>query len=236
MSLQDVSSALKVHKQIERELELMILRHTFQPGDSLPSERELMATFGVGRTAVREALLSLEHAGVVRLRKGSPAVVTRVSTQQILSGLTVPVRSFMNEAAGIRELQDARKLIECAIARCTASQRNEGDIARIQHALEANAAALHDGPSFERTDIEFHAEIVRTVRNRIFEATQLALGDWLLEQRQTTLTIAGQSAKALSFHIAIFEAIKRGDPDAAERAMSVHMDQTIEMYWQAVTF
>ncbi len=234
MSFQDPLSTAKVHKQIERELEQMILKRTFQPGDSLPSERELMTTFGVGRTAVREALLSLERAGVLRLRRGSPAVVTRVSPQQILSGLTMPVRSFMNEAAGIRELQDARKLIECAIARRAALQRDSDDVARIQHALDANAAAVKDVPLFERTDIEFHAEIVRTVRNRLFEATLLALGDWLLEQRHTTLTTPEQPVKALAFHIAIFEAIKRGDPDAAERAMAVHMDQTIEIYWQVV--
>lgn len=234
MSVQAVSGVSKVHKQIEHELELMILNRTFQPGDTLPSERALMATFGVGRTAVREALLSLERAGIVRLRKGSPALVTQVSPQKILSSLIVPVRVFMNDATGIRELQDARKLIECAIARRAALQRTDDDMARIRRALEANAAALDDVPRFERTDIDFHAEIVCTVRNRIFQATLFALGDWLLEQRQTTLTTPGQSAKALSFHIAIFEAIKRGDPDAAERAMAVHMDQTIEIYWQAM--
>src|SRR3954467_12376994 len=85
----------KIHEQIGRELEAMILGGTFQPGDTLPSERQLMETFGVGRPAVREALLSLERAGIVRLRSGSPAVVTRVSPHKVLSGLALPVRSFM---------------------------------------------------------------------------------------------------------------------------------------------
>lgn len=234
MSFQDVPGTPKVHREIERQLELMILEHTFQPGDSLPSERQLMGTFGVGRPAVREALLSLERAGLLRLRNGSPAVVTRVSPEKILSGLNVPVRSFMNEDAGIRELQDARKLIECAIARRVALVRSTEDLARIRRALEANAAAIGDLPKLERTDLDFHTEIVRTVHNRIFEVTLAALSDWLMEQRQTTLTTPGQPERAIAFHTRIFEAIERSDGDAAEQAMEDHMEQTVDAYWSAV--
>jgi DNA-binding FadR family transcriptional regulator len=43
----------------------------------------------------------------------------------------------------------------------------------------------------------------------------------------------GQPKRALAFHEAIFEAIESADPDAAERAMQVHMDQTIDVYWKA---
>jgi GntR family transcriptional regulator, sialic acid-inducible nan operon repressor len=224
----------KIHEQIGRELEAMILGGTFQPGDTLPSERQLMETFGVGRPAVREALLSLERAGIVRLRSGSPAVVTRVSPDKVLSGLALPVRSFMRDAEGIRELQGARKIVECAIARHAALHRSGDDLVRIRRALDANAEALADLPAFERTDIDFHAEIVRTVRNRIFEATLLALSDWLLEQRATTLKMPGQRERALNFHIDIFRAIEAADADAAERAMATHMDQTVEVYWKAV--
>lgn len=212
----------------------MISRGTYQPGDTLPSERQLMEAFGAGRPAVREALLSLERAGIVRLRSGSPAVVTRVSPDKVLSGLDIPVRSFMRDDAGIRELQEARKLVECAIARRTARQRSDDDLKRMRRALDANAAALHDLARFERTDVDFHAEIVRTVGNRIFEAAHLALSDWLLEQRQTTLRMAGQRERALAFHLDIFKAIEAGDPDAAEHAMATHMEQTVEIYWQAV--
>jgi GntR family transcriptional regulator, sialic acid-inducible nan operon repressor len=234
VSLSARSRPPKIHEQIGQQLELMILDGTYRPGDSLPSERQLMEAFGVGRPAVREALLSLERAGMVRLRSGSPAVVTRVSPQKVLSGLALPVRSFMSDEAGIRELQAARRIVECAIARHAALHRTREDLARIRQALDANAAAIEDLPLFERTDVEFHAEIVRTVRNRIFEATLLALSDWLLEQRQTTLKMPGQRERALAFHVDIYEAIERGEPDAAECAMAAHMEQTVDVYWRAV--
>lgn len=235
MSSLDISAAPKLHKLIEQELADMILGGKFQLGDTLPSERQMMETFKVGRPAVREALLALERAGILRLRSGSPAVVTRVSPKNLLSGLTIPVRSFMNEEAGIRELQDARQLIECAIARRVALQRTAEDLSRMRRALQANAEALGDIPRFEKTDIEFHTEIVKTAHNRVFEGSVHALHDWLLEQRQTTLGMSGQPEKALAFHTRIFEAIERGDADAAETAMKVHMEQTVEVYWQVVT-
>jgi DNA-binding FadR family transcriptional regulator len=140
----------------------------------------------------------------------------------------------MSDEAGIQELQAARRIVECAIARDAAQHRTEDDLERIRQALDANAAAIGDLPLFERTDVDFHAEIVRTVRNRIFEATLLALSDWLLEQRQTTLKMPGQRERALAFDVDIFDGIKRGDPDAAERAMAAHMEQTVDVYWKAV--
>jgi GntR family transcriptional regulator, sialic acid-inducible nan operon repressor len=234
VSLSASSRTPKIHEQIGHQLEVMILNGTYQPGDTLPSERQLMEAFGVGRPAVREALLSLERAGIVRLRSGSPAVVTRVSPQKVLSGLALSVRSFMSDEAGIRELQAARKIVECAIARHAALHRTNESLTQIRQALDANAAAIEDLPLFERTDVDFHAEIVRTVGNRIFEATLLALSDWLLEQRQTTLKMPGQRERALAFHVGIFEAIEQGDPDAAEWAMAAHMDQTVDVYWKAI--
>jgi GntR family transcriptional regulator, transcriptional repressor for pyruvate dehydrogenase complex len=52
--------------QVRREMAAGTLR----PGDKLPAERELAVKFGVSRTAVREALRTLEIAGVVGLQKG----------------------------------------------------------------------------------------------------------------------------------------------------------------------
>jgi GntR family transcriptional repressor for pyruvate dehydrogenase complex len=228
------SGSPKVHKHIESQLEQMILERKYEPGDSLPSERQLMEMFGAGRPAVREALLSLERAGVLRLRSGSPAVVTRISFDSVISGLTVPVRSFLNEDSGIRQLQEARKVIECAIVRQVAAMRTQEDLARMARALDNNRAALSELPAFERTDLEFHTEIIRTLHNRIFDGLAMAMGGWLMEQRQTTLKTPGQPEMALAFHTNIFRAIERGVPEEAEKAMTAHMEQTVDVYWRAV--
>lgn len=74
----------KLYEEVEHQLRELIVSGSLKPGDRLPSEHELMERYGVGRPAVREALLTLERQGFLRLRSGSPAVVTRPSPAIIL--------------------------------------------------------------------------------------------------------------------------------------------------------
>src|SRR5579859_1266163 len=60
----------------------------FVAGSHLPSERALMARFGVGRPAVREALMSLAQMGLVRVRSGKPALVTMPTADGIIDSLS----------------------------------------------------------------------------------------------------------------------------------------------------
>lgn len=120
----------KLYEQVEDRLRDLIVSGQLKPGDCLPSEHELMERFGVGRPAVREALLTLERQGFLRLRSGSPAEVTRPSPAVVLRELTTSVRSFMADQAGMRNLQAARQLIECAIVREVARTRTAKDVAR----------------------------------------------------------------------------------------------------------
>ncbi|MBL8671940.1 MAG: GntR family transcriptional regulator, partial [Alphaproteobacteria bacterium] len=66
----------KVSEEVASRLEALIRDGTLAAGDSLPAERTLMQTFGVGRPAVREALFSLKRMGLVELRNGERARVT----------------------------------------------------------------------------------------------------------------------------------------------------------------
>lgn len=224
----------KLYEQVEDRLRDWIVGGTLKPGDRLPSEHDLMERFGVGRPAVREALLTLERQGFLRLRSGSPAEVTRPSPSAVLQELTTSVRSFMADQAGMRNLQAARQLIECAIAREVARVRTAEDVEGMAAALAAHEASLGDPVRFESADVAFHASIVRSISNPIFESTHVALSSWLLDQRRTTLMLPGRDESTLDEHRAVFDAIQKGDPDAAEAAMANHLERTVDYYWTAV--
>ncbi len=225
----------KLYELVGDRIRNLIIEGAYAPGDRLPPERELMETFGVGRPAVREALLTLEREGFLQLRSGSPAIVTRPSPDHILDELSSSVRSFMSQESGVRDLQAARQLVECAIARRAAEQRTEESLALIRRAFEAQVAAGEDFGLFEKCDVAFHRAIAASLRNPIFETAQRALADWLLEQRRTTLSVPGQWKVALADHERILRAIERGDRDEAEAAMARHLDQTADCYWRAVS-
>src|SRR3972149_10633282 len=63
-------------EEIRRQREAAIRAGDFGPGDRLPSERELVETFGVSRVSVREAIRSLETLGLVRVYQGRGALGT----------------------------------------------------------------------------------------------------------------------------------------------------------------
>ena len=58
-------------EHVASQLRTAILRGTYKPGDSLPSERDLAVQFGVDRHTLRSALLQLEMLGLLERRQGS---------------------------------------------------------------------------------------------------------------------------------------------------------------------
>ena len=61
----------RAFEEICDRIRAQIAAGSLKPGDKLPAERELAQQLGVGRNALREALRSLEIAGIVRLQKGA---------------------------------------------------------------------------------------------------------------------------------------------------------------------
>ena len=80
---------------------------TFVEADRLPSERELMRHFGVGRPSVREALLHLHRMGLVEVGSGERARVTRPTPQSVIDALSGPARHMIAAPGGVQNFQNA---------------------------------------------------------------------------------------------------------------------------------
>ena len=222
----------RLFEQIAEILEQRIRSQQSAPGDELPSERDLMKEFGVGRTAVREALFHLQRMGLVELRPGARARVAAPTPAAVMSSLAGSARYLLSAPEGIRHFQEARILFETGLVRDAARLATEQDIARLEAALRANGDAIGDMRSFERTDIDFHYVIATIPKNPIYPALHSAILEWLVDQRHVTLSFPGQNRIAYDAHGSIFEAIRAHDADAAARRMREHLDQVIGLYWQ----
>jgi len=223
----------KLHEQVAERLQAMILDRQLLPGDKLPSERELQTTFGIGRPAVREALLLLERSGLVALRSGSPATVVSADPGNIIREMSVAVEHFLAEPQGVRELQTARRFLECSLAREASKHHDPTVLARLRELLEQSKNCLDDAEKFELVDIEFHFTIIQIARSRVFDVTFGAMNQWLVEQRTIVLSLPGQTDVALADHTAIYKAIAAQDSDAAEIAMRTHLENVEKIYWAA---
>jgi DNA-binding FadR family transcriptional regulator len=223
----------KLYEEVADQLERMIRDGEYAPRDQLPSERELMRQFGVGRPAIREALFHLRKMGLVEIRSGERARVTQPTPKVVIDALAGTARHMIAAPGGVHDFQDARIFFEVGLARHAARQASDEDIASFRQALEANRQSIGDMKRFERTDVAFHYVLAVIPRNPIFTAIHAALAEWLLEQRRTTLA-PGEDLKAYQAHRSIYEAVLARDPDRAERAMRDHLNHVARRYADVV--
>jgi DNA-binding FadR family transcriptional regulator len=223
----------RLFEQVADVLEQRIRDRELVAGAELPSERQLMAEFGVGRTAIREALFHLQQAGLVDLRAGSRARVTAPNAEVVMTSLSSSAKYLLSDDNGIRNFQDARALFETGLARDAARNATSKDIRHLSDALDANYKSIGDIRRFEDSDVAFHYAIATIPKNPIYVVLHRAIIDWLVDQRRVTLGYPGQNRVAFGAHVAIFEAIKAHDPELADARMRSHLDQVAKLYWKA---
>jgi DNA-binding FadR family transcriptional regulator len=222
----------RLSDQVTARLEQVIVSGRLKPGDTLPSERDLMTLFGVGRTSIREALFALQRKGIVAAQPGLRPVVCEPKASDLVAELSGTVRLFLATEPGTREFQLARRFFEPAIARYAARHATAADCDRIRHALEA-AEPDGDPERFVAADVDFHFAIVQATHSELLIALHRAVLDWLREQRISSIEPAGSSRAAHRAHRRICAAIVERDPDRAEQAMLAHLDEVERYYWQA---
>lgn len=222
----------KLFEQVAEHLEAQIISGELQPGDLLPPERDLQVSFGVGRPAIREALITLQKAGLVELTNGARARVQTPTAEHIFTGMTPAVRHLLSTGEGQRAFQSARRFFEVGLARNAASNATDEELRDLKAALDANKAAIGDNRAFIATDIAFHFELAKIAHNVIFLALHDQISEWLREQRVVTLTAENQEQIAYAAHKAIYEAVAARNPNAAEAAMTDHLNQLSSTFWR----
>ncbi|MGF2656448.1 transcriptional regulator NanR [Serratia marcescens] len=224
----------KLSEMVEEELEQMIRRHEFGEGEQLPSERELMAFFNVGRPSVREALAALKRKGLVQINNGERARVSRPSADTIISELSGMAKDFLTHPGGIAHFEQLRLFFESSLVRYAAEHATDEQIALLTKALEINSQSLDDNALFIRSDVEFHRVLAEIPGNPIFMAIHVALLDWLIAARPSVPDRELHEHNNLSYqqHIGIVDAIRQREPDKADRALQTHLN-SVSATWHA---
>jgi DNA-binding FadR family transcriptional regulator len=222
----------KLFEQVATHLEREILTGTLKPGDRLPPERDLQVKFGVGRPAIREALITLQRSGLIEIGNGAPARVARPTMQGVVSGMVPAVQQMLSTAEGQRHLQGVRLFMEIGLVRHAAAHASDEELAVLSAALDDNRTAIGDTVAFIRSDVAFHYCLAGMMRNPAFLALHDAMSTWLLEQRRFALMEPGEDQRSYEAHARIFAALKKRDPDAAEAAMRSHLEEGWVSFWR----
>lgn len=222
----------KLFEQVAAHIERQILSGELKPGDRLPPERDLREQFGVGRPAIREALITLQRTGLIEIGNGAPARVAMPTAHGVVAGLMPAVQQLLSNAEGQQQLQGVRLFMEVGLVRHAAMHAEREDLDRISEALARNRESIGDRDAFIRTDVEFHYAFAVTMRNPAFLALHDAMSTWLREQRRIALMEPGEDQAGYDAHEQIYAAVAAHEPDAAEEAMRRHLASGYSAFWR----
>jgi DNA-binding FadR family transcriptional regulator len=218
------------HEVVERLLS-RIESGEIAPGDPLPSERELMEAYQVGRPAIREALQSLERWGLVTITHGERARLVVPTAGNLLAQVQEGARHLLrSEPHSLDHLKDARLFLETGMARLAAQRATPEGVAALRARLDDQREALTHLEDFLDLDMAFHRELALLSGNPIFPAIIEAMFGWLAAFYRSLVRAPGAELLTLAEHERILAAIEAGDPEAAATAMGDHLTRANELY------
>jgi GntR family transcriptional regulator, sialic acid-inducible nan operon repressor len=203
----------------------------FPVGSWLPSERELMQAFGVGRPAVREAMQALQRMGLVAIIHGEGARVLPLSAETVIAQISDTAMHLLTGSRDLLEhLKEARLMFEVAMARLAAERATAEDIAKLLQALEVHKACLDDPQAFLETDMALHRAIAAVSGNPIYMAVSQAMLQWLENFHHEAVRAPGVESTTLAEHVKLIERIAAVDADGAAAAVTEHLTRAHKHY------
>ena len=216
---------VRLAQTIAERIREMIVRDGMAAGDQLPTENELMASFEVGRSTIREAIKQLQAENVVEIRRGRGSFVAdRTGVTRDPLGL-----GFEEEQSRVlRELMEVRLLLEPGIAGEAARCREKTDIDTMEQAVRDMAEASAAGEDYVRFDYAFHMAMAESLRNLVLRRMYPVIFEAIAQGYQRTAHMHGSAEVALGYHREILAAIKRGDAAAASETTRKHILQALD--------
>jgi DNA-binding FadR family transcriptional regulator len=216
------------NEEVRLQIEQAIRRGDFAPGERLPSERELVETFGVSRVSVREAIRSLEALGLVRVHQGRGAFVT-----DRRSGLGEPMARWLDvHRDEVLELLAVRGALDEQAAVATVEHADAATLAAVRAAEAAFAEAVAQQASMDELvplDIDLHVVIAEASGNRLLYDLLSDLHHYLAESRYLAFSPKGRPEQSAVEHREIVDALAAGDAEAARRATARHIASVREV-------
>ncbi len=208
-----------LHGQVIHELGRLIVSGEMKPGESLPREELLAERMNMSRTALREAMKVLSAKGLIESRQKTG---TRVRETIHWNQLDADVLAWRCESMPtedfVEKLVEMREIIEQAAAAAAARRRTAEQLAAVEAAYAAMAAAknLDD---WAEADLAFHEAVLHATNNELmislFSVIETALGTYFVLSAST----ASNFKYSLPHHQKVYEAIRRRQPEVARQAM-----------------
>jgi GntR family transcriptional repressor for pyruvate dehydrogenase complex len=216
-------ASLRVFQTVSDELVQRIRTGDWLPGARLPSIAQLAQDLGASTGSVREALRSMESAGMVRIEHGRGVFVSGERYSPQLAA------HFQDDTRGIFvALAEARRLLEPELAALAAERGTAEELSAIEQLARVTEQEARAGSAFVEADIQLHRKIAQAAHNPILERMTDGFGDLLRQSRRRVAMEPPLTRRTVRYHLLIAEAIAERNAGQARLLMLAHMNDMVD--------
>jgi GntR family transcriptional repressor for pyruvate dehydrogenase complex len=211
---------VNLRDQVVQAIQTAILERRYPPGAQLPSEHKLSKMLGVSRSSVREAIRHLAAVGLVTTQQGLGVFVAQPRPGRVLDSLLPEL--FLSQPS-LRHLLEVRQAVEGQTSALAAQRATRVDVADLEVLVHTLDSQRREPQAYAHSDRAFHHRIAEASGNPLFPRILDLVHGLFMRELLLTVRPPGATDRSFPFHRRIFEAIRDGDPAAAERAMREHL-------------
>jgi GntR family transcriptional repressor for pyruvate dehydrogenase complex len=205
----------------------LVQSEKLQPGDRLPSVKELSERFSVATPTMREALRLLEMAGNLDIRHGSGIYVRQPETRVMV---TNPYARQLDTQTILNLLQ-ARLLIEPPVAELAAVHATAKDLDGLDALLADTSQYLSGQESADAVlgvaNMRFHRGIADSAGNSVVADVVFSLTEVHIKEQMAVLDLYNNRVRDHEQHQLILNALMKRDVREARQLMFEHIDEVI---------
>lgn len=202
-------------------IKAMIVSGELGPGEKLPPEKELSERLGLSRNSLREAVKSLEMIRVLDVRRGDGTYVTSLEPHLLLEAMSFVID--LHKDSSVIEIFEVRRVLEPYAAGIAALTISDAQL----DALTESLAAVDESTSVEDLvvhDLHFHRLICEAAGNVYLSSLLDGMSSSTIRARiWRGITQAHSTARTLSEHAAILDALRSRDAELTRAALTVHI-------------
>jgi len=217
----------EIQNGIIEKIRDLINYKNLEPGDKLPSERQLSEKFEVSRSNVREAIQKLEFYGILKSKPQSGTFIADIG-QVAMNGMMEDILRLTEP--DFKSLVETRILLELKTVRLAAMRRTEEDLKQLKEALDAYSNKVNNGEDAVQEDLLFHLAIAEASGNSTMNTFMLIITPEIITKfEEHHVCDKGLAFRGIQEHQDIFDAIKNQDPKLAKAKMKIHF-KTLYQY------
>ncbi len=195
----------------------------FRPGDRLPSQEKMVEMMGVSRTALREAIKTLEARDVLETINGKGIYVKNLSSENILTQL-----EFTREKELLLEVLEARKILEREIVTLVVKNITEEELDALGDVLKVILEKYHQGKRQNMEDKKFHYMVYEYSHNRIMQQLILSIRGAMDKLWEFPLNMESPFTETIPLHEKFYEALRARNLKKAQFYNSEILDKVVQ--------